>query len=400
MKFLTLCISLATIFFLVAISFVLAGDEWVGLPENPLEGWSVFQQKGCVKCHAIHGHGGKFGPDLGEKQFYGSFLQLAGVMWNHSPQMSGRMREIRVSRPTFTQEEMGSLIGYLYYVRYLGEPGDPEEGETLFSQKGCIKCHSIGGKGGNIGPRLDAMKLYGSPLYMAQAMWNHGPEMDVKMKTLGIRRPRFEGREIVDLIAYIQRASDGTSTEKVYMFPGNPTDGEKLFTSKGCINCHAVRGKNGTTGPDLGKAELYRSVTEIAGIMWNHGPDMWLEMKRRGIARPNFDGEEMADIIAYLYFLKFVDEPGDPAQGEKIFSEKGCITCHSVNGKGGEIGPDLATSRGLSSSIEMTQVMWNHAPIMEKKMKDSRLPWPEFEGNDMPNLFAYLRSISKNENTK
>jgi hypothetical protein len=48
----------------------------------------------------------------------------------------------------------------------------------------------------------------------------------------------------------------------------------------------------------------------------------------------------------------------------------------------------------------MAQVMWNHAPIMEKKMKGSRLPWPEFQGNDMPNLYDYLRSISKNGTAK
>jgi mono/diheme cytochrome c family protein len=177
--------------------------------------------------------------------------------------MSERMHEIRLSRPTFTEEEMGSLIAYLYYLRYLGEPGNPLEGEMLFSEKGCIKCHSIGGKGGNIGPRLDEMKLYGSPLYMAQAMWNHGPEMDARMRALGIRRPRFEGREIVDLIAYIQKASDGTSKEKVYMFPGDPTDGEKLFASKGCIDCHAVRGKGATIGPDLGKASYIGALQRL-----------------------------------------------------------------------------------------------------------------------------------------
>jgi mono/diheme cytochrome c family protein len=295
---------------------------------------------------------------------------------------------------------MAELIAYLYYLQYLGEPGNPLEGEKLFPEKGCIKCHSVGGKGGTIGPKLDEMKRYASPLYMAQAMWNHGPEMEVRMKELGIRRPRFEGREIVDLIAYIQKVSAGAPEEKVYMLPGNPTEGERLFVSKGCIDCHSVRGNGASIGPDLGKVELYRSVTEIVGIMWNHGPEMWQEMEKRGINRPRFSGEEMADIIAYLYFLKFVDEPGDRVEGEKLFSSKGCITCHSVKGKGEEIGPDLATSRGVSSPIEMVQVMWNHAPIMEKKMREKRLPWPEFKGKDMPNLFAYLQSISKGGATK
>src|SRR4030065_579667 len=128
MKFQALRISLAAWSLVIAVSVLLAANEWIRLPEDPLKGWSVFEGKGCIKCHSIHGHGGKDGPDLGEK---------------------------------------------------------------LFSEKGCIKCHSVGGKGGTIGPKLDEMKRYASPLYMAQAMWNHGPEMEVRMKELGIRRPRF-----------------------------------------------------------------------------------------------------------------------------------------------------------------------------------------------------------------
>ncbi|HLG29913.1 MAG TPA: hypothetical protein VI387_06835, partial [Candidatus Brocadiales bacterium] len=145
MKFQALRISLAAWSLVIAVSVLLAANEWIRLPEDPLKGWSVFEGKGCIKCHSIHGHGGKDGPDLGEKPFYGSFLQLAGVMWNHSPQMSERMRELRISRPTFTHEEMAELIAYLYYLQYLGEPGNPLEGEKLFPEKGCIKCHSVGG---------------------------------------------------------------------------------------------------------------------------------------------------------------------------------------------------------------------------------------------------------------
>ena len=34
--------------------------------------------------------------------------------------------------------------------------------------------------------------------------------------------------------------------------------------------------------------------------------------------------------------------PSEPLKGRIVFEEKNCIKCHSINGAGGEIGPDLA----------------------------------------------------------
>ena len=57
------------------------------------------------------------------------------------------MQERGVSRPTFTPEEMGDLMGYIYYFNYFDEPGNFIEGERLFEEKGCIKCHLVGENG-------------------------------------------------------------------------------------------------------------------------------------------------------------------------------------------------------------------------------------------------------------
>src|SRR5512137_353581 len=56
------------------------------------EGWKVFNQKKCIQCHSIWGEGGKGGPDLGTlPDAYVSQSQLAALMWNHGPEMWGRM---------------------------------------------------------------------------------------------------------------------------------------------------------------------------------------------------------------------------------------------------------------------------------------------------------------------
>ncbi len=368
------------------------------IPTNPLKGRFIFEQKGCITCHSIKGDGGDIGPDLGQMKYYGSFLQLAGIMWNHAPEMLRRMRELDLPYPKFSRTEMVELIAYLYYLRYLGEPGDLYRGKILVKEKSCLACHSIAGKGGNQAPAFDKLAKYISPLFMAQALWNHGPDMDRQIKKMGLERPKFAKGEIVDLSAYIREASKGNEREQVYMSPGNPQRGRLVFKDKGCLDCHVLGREGAEIGPALEELEWNYTVTEIAGLMWNHGAEMAELMKEQKMNWPEFSGKEMADLIAYVYFLKFIDKPGDVVDGEKVFAEKGCVSCHGNDGMGGEYAPDLSKSRGLHSTIDMAQIIWNHTPVMEERVAEKVLRWPEFSGEEMRNIYAFLNSLVNKKN--
>ena len=50
----------------VAILFVAGSSAFAQLlPEDPAKGARLFVSKGCVRCHALKGEGGKIGPDFG-----------------------------------------------------------------------------------------------------------------------------------------------------------------------------------------------------------------------------------------------------------------------------------------------------------------------------------------------
>jgi len=364
------------------------------MPENPLQGRIVFEQKGCINCHAIKGEGGQVGPDLGQRKFYGSFLELAGIMWNHSPEMFRRMRELELPYPEFTATEMGELIAYLYYLRYLGEPGNLYRGKILVKEKGCLTCHSIASKGGTTGPAFDKLGKYVSPIYMAQAMWNHGPEMEKRFKTMGLQWPQFRRGEIVDLSAYIREASSASQREQVYMSPGNPQKGEAVFKAKGCASCHGATAKGEPVAPDLSEVNLDLSVTEIAGLMWNHGSEMFELMAEKKIAWPDFSSSEMADLIAYIYFLRFAGKHGDATAGEKVFADKGCANCHAMKTPEVSLGPNLARSRNITSPVAMAKILWNHAPLREESITARRMDWPKLSGEEMANHYMFLRSLT------
>ena len=361
------------------------------LPGNPLEGSQLFTEKGCLRCHAINGVGGVGGPDLGQGILKRSLLDIAGVMWNHSPGMAHVIEERRAARPVFKAPEMASLISFLYYIGSFDAPGDAATGERLFREKQCQTCHSLGGKGGKQGPALDSYTKYASPIYLSVGLWNRGKTMAGVMEAMGIARPTFERNNIPDLFAYIR--SFGRSVERIYAQPGSPRNGERLFVAKRCVECHSVTPQGDPTRANLRTRLIKGSLMTISGAMWNHGPKMWADMARRGIPMSPLTTEEMSDIIGYLYFLQFIDPPGVAERGRIVFQEKRCGKCHLSPEKGVAPGADFAKSDKLKTQLEVVTEMWNHASTMEEKMLKESLEWPVFRGGEMADLMAYLTSL-------
>ncbi len=370
--------------------FVFAANESASflLPGNPLEGSRLFSEKGCLGCHSVYGVGGVAGPELGQGILKRPLLDIAGMMWNHSPGMAHLFQERRTALPQFKPTEMASLLSYLYYLGSLDPPGDAAAGARIFREKQCETCHSLGGKGGKVGPRLDSYGRYASPIYLTVGLWNHGKAMAEVMETLHVPRPTFEKNDIPDLLAYIRSAAGGT--ERIYVRPGNPQIGEKLFIQKRCAQCHTFDVQGTRIGPDL-RTKLKGSLIGIAGAMWNHGPKMWAKMG----SVPALAPEEMSNLISYLYFLQFIDPSGDAKRGRVVYQEKRCGSCHTLPGVSGTVGPDLAKAQQLQTPVEVVTEMWNHVGPMERKMLEESVEWPIFKGGEMADLITYLLSVRK-----
>ncbi len=370
-------------------------EETYPFPEDPLKGSKLFVSKGCIKCHTIWGIGDTLGPDLAQMSKEQNLLQLAGLLWSHSPKMIEIMEERGVSRPTFTPQEMGDLMGYIYYFNYFDQPGNFIEGERLFVEKGCAECHSVGEYGGRDKISLDDYGKYISPSFLATGLWNHSPEILSEIKRLGLKQPEFKGQELAHLLAYLRGAAINEDGEIIYAEPGSPKRGEDIFKQKKCNTCHAVWGEGGRQSSDLGRRELRLSLIEIAGKIWSHSGHMLQEMKRIGLPFPIFSAREMADIISYLYFIQFYDEKGDPKEGKKLFREKVCVFCHALEGEGENVGPDLGESEAHFSPIFLASAMWNHAVVMEDMLAEKDLAWPRFSGNEMRDLVSYIKEATE-----
>lgn len=184
--------------------------------------------------------------------------------------------------------------------------------------------------------------------------------------------------------------------ERVYAIWGDPEEGRKVYAQKGCSNCHAINGVGGTLGPDLGNPpEKSLTFTQLAGVMWNHAPEMHKLAQEKGIKWTAFSGSEMEDLIAYLFFLQHLDKPGKVRRGARLFNEKRCSTCHAIAGEGSKIGPDLSQWKQYQSPILWAEIMWKHAVEMEAKMREMGLKWPKFKDNEIVDLISYIKSQVK-----
>jgi len=263
-------------------------------------------------------------------------------------------------------------------------------GAAVFGEKGCVRCHSVGGVGGSIGP--DLRKGAGTrPLQdLTAALWNHLPNMSRRMEELGISRPHLTAREAGDLFAYLY-------TLGYFGTPGDAERGSLVFEEAGCILCHQFEGKGGVVGPMLDGVGARGVPIEIAAAMWNHGPAMTREAKARGIRRPDLSGRDLTDLLAFLsrdsgvalddnlYVL-----PGNPDAGREILSARRCVQCHGEPGSGGISAPDLAYVARGTSLTDFVALMWDKAPRMMDALQRREIEFPTLDAADFADIVAYL----------
>jgi mono/diheme cytochrome c family protein len=159
-------------------------------------GEALFQSKGCAGCH-------RSGTALGRKIKGQTLTEIAAAMWDHAPRMSAAMKS---PPPQFNSGEMRDLLSYLWARQFFENSGDAARGKRVFTAKRCSACHGQASSGA---PDLTASPRVFNGATMVAALWRHGPRMLEQMKSKSIPWPRFESRQMSDLIAYLNSGEKG-----------------------------------------------------------------------------------------------------------------------------------------------------------------------------------------------
>jgi cytochrome c len=338
-----------------------------------------------MECHAIGGYGGTAAQDLTKAVTEQSFYGIAQMIWNHVPKMSAKYEEEKIEWPRITSQEMATMMPFLSYLNFFDKPGDPEEGERILFREKCVDCHQVGKVGIVKVKPLDEFKQYKSPVFFVTRFWNSGRAAGEAFTSEGLKLPEFRENDLMDIIAYIKRSGFGeVEGSGIYLPPPNPRKGQKIFLEKGCVECHPRAGapREAFEGVALGP------FTHIVRRMLNH--TMWIDPSRPDMP---LTPEEMSDLVSYIYFLSYAGKPGNPEAGKRLFVEKKCADCHGIDETGGTVAPALFDSPTLKSSTDVLSGMWNTAPEkMKREMLEAGVPWPQFEGRDLADLFAFILS--------
>lgn len=199
-----------------------------------------------------------------------------------------------LDRPLWTGLGLASLAGFAA-LTWAGmtspltnptEEADPmiASGRRLYDQLSCAYCHTIGGKGGKIGPALD--KVAGAET----EEWLTKHFRDPQSVTPGSTMPKLNllDDEIKVLVAYMRSFHADEPFTKA---------APKLFADN-CASCHKIGKEGGDAGPDLSFIGTARDKAFIKRYVEDPS------VTKPDSAMPAFKGQltdvEIEDLARYL----------------------------------------------------------------------------------------------------
>ncbi len=270
-------------------------------------------------------------------------------------------------------------------------PGNAKAGRDLIVSKGCIRCHSVWSAGGKRGPALASVGM-GRNLYeLCASVWSHWSRMNAVIERDNEARSLLSAMQFRDIIAYLYYLNYNSE-------PGEAGLGEKIFRSRGCFQCHAADPLEAAGKPGRAVYEMsqFTGPVALAVAIWNHGNDMFTYMSQKRMPWPQFQGKEVADLVAFLRASTRTPTememvvPGDPARGRTLFNSKGCGGCHKSGTSPSYAVPNLASSGSAASVSSLIAGLWNHHPRMSQMFAASGIPYPRISLPEMEDLLSYI----------
>jgi ubiquinol-cytochrome c reductase cytochrome b subunit len=354
-------------------------------------GADLFSSQGCIACHTVHGQGGNIGPNLSSIGSQGLSNQ-----WINTQIRDPKSHDPSTAMPAFkslTDQQVKNLVDFLQSLGGSSSSGQSSSQSSSSSQ----------------------------PPQKVQAKSTGEPNTAPAAKPSGPNRP--------------SASSQSQSASQI-------NQGQSLFSSQGCIGCHTVNGEGGSVGPNL-------SNIGSKGLS-----KQWLMVQLKNPKKhdpstvmPSFSSMSDSDINAITNYLESLkgssgqsssqsssqakqsstssqtsgssrksqssNEPSSTSSktsesnnssgssqsqktslishGKSLFNSKGCINCHTIDGKGGSVGPDLSDvgSKGLSKQ-------WLTVQLKDPKKHDPSTIMPSFSpmsDSDINALTAYLENL-------
>jgi mono/diheme cytochrome c family protein len=392
------------------------------------EGRRLLSSQGCVHCHmVIQPDGNQLKPDddppplihIAEKtsrewiyawiknpQAYAASATMPNFQLSDQDAIDISAFLIAQSTPSAAAKE--SLSG----AASSPSATDATEAATLYGSSFCSSCHAVQNAagnlvGGNFGPELTRVGSKVNPDWLQRWLRDPGHYEP------GTRMPhyRFDSKQISLLSFFLLAKKDDDLLANIHLPAANAESiahGKRLVTESGCAACHQINGVSTPQNfaPDLSRAGS-RSLAQIVFLpgMKHDLPD-YITAKIHdprsfgpALKMPKFNLNDEQVTALTTALLAQTDRaaglphelilsaerrskyrPGGPAG--KLMDDLRCLSCHTINGNGGDMAPELTWEGSAVQRPWLEDFMKNPntlRPALIRRMPKFNLSPPEIK---------------------
>lgn len=298
---------------------------------------------------------------------------------------------------------------------------DPSAGASLYGQSFCASCHSVQNAagiivGGDLGPELTRIGTKTKPEWVAA--WLHNPS-DYNP---GTRMPhyRFDDGQIATLTTFLTAKKDNDLLANVNLADATPEQiahGKQLVTENGCASCHEINGvkKPENFAPDLSRIGSKGLAQLVFAKGVKHALPDYIAAK---IANPRSFGsslkmpqfkltpQQIDALTTALLSLteraqtqrssfrvagKYESDYRPAGKAGELMSDLRCLTCHRINGKGGDMAPDLSWEGTSVQRPWLVQFLKNPETLRPALIR--RMPKFNLTDGEINTLTDYMMTV-------
>jgi len=358
------------------------------LPGTPQlnTGRKLLARYGCVRCHSLRQPDGVVMQGADDPPSLQHIAQKTSPEWIYAWVKNPQAYSTMATMPNFglSDDQARDMTVFLMSqstpinlpagqkIAARAATADPTAGASLYGQSFCASCHAVQNAagnmvGGDLGPELTKIGSKAKPEWLDAWLRNPGAyDPDTKMPHY-----RFTEPQIATLAGFLEAKTDSELLANVHLSEATPEQiahGKRLINEYGCASCHEINGirKPDNFAPDLGHV----GSRSLAQLVFAEGvphtlPD-YIAAKIRNprafgasLKMPQFTltPQQIDAITTALLALtdRAQSQPAsmriaslqpshyEPAGGAgQLLRDLRCFSCHAINGRGGDMAPDLS----------------------------------------------------------
>lgn len=349
------------------------------------QGRETLTQYGCVRCHTIKTPDGITMTGTDDPPSLAHVAEKTSREWIAAWLKNPQAYSTTATMPNFqlSDDDIRDLSAFLmaqstpYEASSAAPPPVPaddaaqQQGASLYGESFCASCHATQNAagtlvGGTLGPELTRVGSKVKPQWLAQWLRNPG------VYDPGTKMPhyRLDAKQIGLLMAFLGNKTDSDFLGNRHFEAATRAQidhGRTLVNERGCASCHEI---NGIRKPDNFAPELTLVGSRpLAKILFAPGvPHTLPDYIGAKIRQPRSFGSNLkmpqytlapqqVDALVTALLAQTERAQAMPAAlrvagrrqsdyhaagaAGRLIEDMRCFSCHSINGRGGDMAPDL-----------------------------------------------------------